>query len=61
MIQNDGADVRLTGLVVLLDEVLIGKFSAIDGLSASSIASGEITTLRQFINAFDEGLKCDTR
>jgi hypothetical protein len=30
---------------VLLDEVLIGKFGAIDGLATSAIACGEITTL----------------
>ena len=31
---------------MLLNEVLIGEFSTIDGLSASAITGGEVTTLK---------------
>jgi hypothetical protein len=34
---------------VLFDEILIGKFSTIDGLPTPSITGGEITTLKEKI------------
>jgi hypothetical protein len=39
----------VTRLVVLLDEVLVSEFGTIDGLSTSSITSGEVTTLKHEI------------
>jgi hypothetical protein len=32
---------------VLLDEILIGEFSTVDGFTTSSITSGEVTTLKE--------------
>ena len=34
-----------TGTVVLVDEVLIGELSSIDGLTTGTVSDGEVTTL----------------
>ena len=34
-----------TGTVVLVDEVLIGEFSSVDGLTTGTVSDGEVATL----------------
>ena len=43
---STGLTAYRTGLVVLLDEVFIGEFCTVDGLSTSAITGGEVTTLK---------------
>ena len=38
-----------TGTVVLVDEVLIGELSSVDGLTTGTVSDGEVITLLELI------------